>query len=67
MSFDNSAPDIGRTISSNVLKFLLKEERKRGKPINVWQERSQIHAYVAADEGNDNREQGEYKEGNSTL
>ena len=32
------------------------------EPINVWQKRSQIRAYVAADEGDDNREQGEYKE-----
>ena len=61
MSFDNSALGTGRTISSNVLKFLLKEERDV-EPINVWQKRSHIHAYVAADEGDDNREQGEYKE-----
>ncbi len=61
ISFDNSAPETGRTISSNVLKLLLKEERDV-EPINVWQKRSQIRAYVAADEGDDNREQGEYKE-----
>ena len=61
MSFDNSAPDRGISISSNVLKSLL-EKTGEVEPLDVWQKRSRIRAYVAAFEGDDTREQGEYKE-----
>ena len=60
MSFDNSTTDKGRTISSNVLKFLFKKIGK-AEPLDVWQRRSQIRAYVEAYKGNETREQGEYK------
>ncbi|MXV78038.1 tetratricopeptide repeat protein [Candidatus Poribacteria bacterium] len=61
MSFDNSSPNRGRSISSNVLRSLL-EKAGKVEPLDVWQKRSRIRAYVAAYEGDDNRKQGEYKE-----
>ncbi len=61
MSFDNSTTDKNRTISSKVLKLLLK---KIGgvEPLDVWQRRSRIRAYIKAYKGDETREQGEYKE-----
>ncbi len=61
MSFDNSSPNRGRSISSNVLRSLL-EKTGEVESLDVWQKRSRIRAYVAAYEGDDNRKQGEYKE-----
>lgn len=61
MSFDNSSPNRGRSISSNVLRSLL-EKTGKVESLDVWQKRSRIRAYVTAYEGDVKREQGEYKE-----
>ena len=61
MSFDNSTTDKGSTISSKILKLLLKKTGKV-EPFDVWQRRPRIRAYVEACKGDETREQGEYKE-----
>lgn len=59
VSFHNRSPN-GRAISSNVLQSLL-ENVGEVESLEVWQKRSQIHAYLVGREGNDSRERGKFR------
>ena len=61
ISFDSSAPNKGKAISSDVLKLLLKDVGEV-EPLDVWQKHPRIRAYAEGCKANEKREQGEYKE-----
>lgn len=57
---EKSTPISAKTIASKVLKPLL-EETKEVEPLDVWQKRPRIRAYVEARKGYSCQVQGEYK------
>ena len=59
---DNNKPDIGYAVPSNTLKALLaKTARTTPEPLQEWQKRPQIRAYIECERGRIHQERDDYE------